>query len=182
MRAIIYARVSTEEQKLYGYSLDAQIDACKNYCERRGWKVVMIYKEAISSRKEDKRPQFQRAITFLKEGGADVLVAWKLDRISRSNFEFQKLLREVGYKFATVEDNLDLTDEHKKLEADIRIAFAEEKEYKLQNKVWAGQSHGRGEEDWQTSQILGGNSTEGSQTARVGILHERDFGEAGNIR
>ena len=116
MRAIIYARVSTEEQKLYGYSLDAQIEACKRYCELKGWDVVFIYKEAKSSRLEDKRPEFHRAIDFIKEGGADVLVAWKLDRISRSNFEFQKLVREVGYKFVAVEDGLDLTDERKKSE------------------------------------------------------------------
>ena len=143
MRAIIYARVSTEEQKLYGYSLDAQIEVCKRYCEQRGWDVVMIYKEAISSKKEDKRPQFQRAITFLKEGGADVLVAWKLDRISRSNFEFQSLLREVGYKFVTIEDNMDLTDERKKLEADIRIAFAEEERRNISKRTKLGLARAR---------------------------------------
>lgn len=145
MRAIIYARVSTEEQKLYGYSLNAQIEVCKKYCEQRGWEVVMIYKEAISSKKEDRRPQFKRAITFLKEGGADVLVAWKLDRISRSNFEFQKLLREVGYKFVTVEDNMDLTDERKKLEADIRIAFAEEERRNISKRTKLGLARARAE-------------------------------------
>lgn len=145
MRAIIYARVSTEEQKLYGYSLNAQIEVCKRYCEQRGFEVVMIYKEAISSKKEDKRPQFQRAITFLKEGGADLLVAWKLDRISRSNFEFQKLLREVGYKFVTVEDNMDLTDERKKLEADIRIAFAEEERRNISRRTKLGLARARAE-------------------------------------
>ena len=145
MRAIIYARVSTEEQRLFGYSLDAQIEVCKEYCKRRGWDVVLIYKEAISSKKEDKRPEFQRAITFLKEGGADVLVAWKLDRISRSNFEFQKLLREVGYKFVTVEDNMDLTNENKKLEADIRIAFAEEERRNISRRTKLGLEKARKE-------------------------------------
>jgi|Deesub1362A_J573_1020465.scaffolds.fasta_scaffold00749_27 DNA invertase Pin-like site-specific DNA recombinase len=143
MRAIIYARVSTEEQRLFGYSLDAQIKVCREYCERRGWDVVLVYREAVSSKKEDKRTEFQRAITFLKEGGADVLVAWKLDRISRSNFEFQKLLREVGYKFATVQDNLDLTDENKKLEADIRIAFAEEERRNISIRTKLGLERAR---------------------------------------
>jgi len=126
MRAIIYARVSTEEQKLFGYSLDGQIDVCKRYCEQQGWEIVGIYKEGISTRLEDRRPEFHRAITFMKEGGADVLVSWKLTRISRSNFEFQNLIRDVGFRFVLVEDGLDLTKENKKLEADIRIAFAEE--------------------------------------------------------
>ena len=143
MRAIIYARVSTEEQKLYGYSLDAQIEACKRYCELKGWDVVFIYKEAKSSRLEDKRPEFNRAIDFLKEGGADILVAWKLDRISRSNFEFQKLVREVGYKFVAVEDGLDLTDERKKFEADIKIAMAEEERRNISRRTKLGLERAR---------------------------------------
>ena len=138
MRAIIYARVSTEEQSLFGYSLDAQIEVCKRYCELKGWKVVMIYKEAKSSQLEDKRPEFSHAITFLKEGGADVLVAWKLDRISRSNFEFQNLIRKVGYKFVAVEDGLDLTDDKNKLTADIKVAVAEEERRNISKRTKLG--------------------------------------------
>ena len=54
MRAIIYARVSTEEQKLFGYSLGAQIEVCKDYCKKRGWDIVKIYKEAVTTKFEDK--------------------------------------------------------------------------------------------------------------------------------
>ena len=59
MRAIIYARVSTEEQKLYGYSLDAQIEVCKRYCEMKGWEVVYIYKgsKIITPREQASRIQ-----------------------------------------------------------------------------------------------------------------------------
>ena len=145
MKAIIYARVSTEEQKLFGYSLDAQVEVCKRYCEQQGWEIVMIYKEGISSRLEDKRPEFHKAITFLKEGGADVLVAWKLTRISRSNFEFQNLLRDVGFKFVLVEDGLDLTKESKKLEADIRIAFAEEERRNISRATKLGLERAKAE-------------------------------------
>jgi len=44
MRAIIYARVSTEEQKREGYSIEAQIKACRTYAQAKGWKVIRIYK------------------------------------------------------------------------------------------------------------------------------------------
>ena len=46
MRAIIYARVSTEEQKRKGYSIEAQIEACRAYAKAKGWEVVTVFKEA----------------------------------------------------------------------------------------------------------------------------------------
>ncbi len=54
----------------------------------------IVSSEAISSQKGDKHPQFQRAITFLKEVGADVLVTWKPDHISNPvlHLIFQNLL------------------------------------------------------------------------------------------
>ncbi len=65
---------------------------------------MYIYKETKSSQLEDKHPKFHRSVNFIKEDSADVLVSWKLDKISSSNFEFQKLVREVGYRFVAVED------------------------------------------------------------------------------
>ena len=143
MRAIIYARVSTEEQKLFGYSLDAQIEVCKEYCKKKGWNLVKIYKEAKSTKFEDKRPEFARAITFLKEGGADVLVAWKLDRISRSNQEFQNLVGDVGFKFVAIDDNIDLTDDKDKLKADIMIAVAEHERRNIRHRTRLGLERAR---------------------------------------
>ena len=70
-------------------------------------------------------------------------MAWKLDRISRSNFEFQKLVREVGYKFVAVEDGLDLTDERKKFEADIKIAMAEEERRNISRRTKLGLERAR---------------------------------------
>ena len=143
MKAIIYARVSTEEQKLLGYSLEAQIEVCKRYCKLKGWDIVMVYKEAKSSKMENKRPKFSKAIALLKEGGADVLVAWKLDRISRSNFEFQNLVKKIGYKFVAVEDGLDLTDDKNKLTADIKIAVAEEERRNITRRTKLGLERAR---------------------------------------
>ncbi len=84
MRAIIYARVSTEEQKK-GYSIEAQIEACKKYCESVGWEIVGIKKdEGKSGTSIKKRKALKEAISLIKEGKADILVAHKLDRITRS--------------------------------------------------------------------------------------------------
>ena len=60
MRAVLYERVSSEEQ-VEGYSLDAQDRAGRAYCEAQGWDVVRVYRdEGKSARTDDlaKRPQF----------------------------------------------------------------------------------------------------------------------------
>ena len=66
MRAIIYARVSTKKQKEKGHSIEAQIKACKAYAEMQGWEIVGIYKEPKSGETIEKRPELQRALTFLE--------------------------------------------------------------------------------------------------------------------
>ena len=94
MRAIIYARVSTEEQKRKGYSIEGQIEACKSYARAKGWEIIKIYKEPKSAKEGsiEKRKELQRALTFLEVGGADILLVWRLDRVTRSIIDFTKII------------------------------------------------------------------------------------------
>ncbi len=64
MRAALYARVSSEEQ-VEGYSIDAQLRACRNYAREKGWVIVNEYvDEGKSARSEDtaKRPKFKEML------------------------------------------------------------------------------------------------------------------------
>jgi len=129
---VIYARVSTEEQKK-GWSLKAQIEACQRYCEMKGWEIVEICKDVKSGREIKGRSEFQRAVRLVKEGMADVLVAWKLDRITRSSKDFVLLCDDVmkvrdGEKFigiASVTENIDLTTPIGRAVANIIITIAQ---------------------------------------------------------
>lgn len=131
MKAIIYARVSTEEQKK-GYSLDAQIEECKRYCELKGWEIVKIYKE-VKSAANMKRDELSKAIQMIKIGVADILVAWKLDRITRSSKDFVLLCDEIlkiknGEKFigiVSVTENIDLTTPIGRAVANIIVVIAQ---------------------------------------------------------
>lgn len=117
MKAIIYVRVSTEEQEEKGYSLDAQIEICKKYCEMRGWEVVKVYSEVGSGRDLKNRTKLLKAIDMIKSGVADVLVAWKMDRVTRKQKDFiyiseQLLKQKDGKEFiglVSVTENIDLT-------------------------------------------------------------------------
>ncbi len=126
MKAIIYARVSTEEQEEKGYSLDAQVDACRKYCEMKGWEIIKIYREVGSAWDSmEKREKFMKAVELVELGVADVIVAWKLDRILRLTEDLIKLKKRIGYKFVSVTENLDGSTAFGRFAIDIAIRVAE---------------------------------------------------------
>src|SRR5690348_7170403 len=83
MRAVIYCRVSTEAQEREGTSLDSQEDACRKYVLEQGYDLVGMEREAATGASVD-RPGLGRLRERIRSRGADVLVAYALDRLSRS--------------------------------------------------------------------------------------------------
>lgn len=155
MKAIIYARVSTEEQEK-GYSLEAQIEECKKYCESKGWKVVKVYRE-VKSAANIKRDELSKAIEMVKLGVADILVAWKIDRITRSIKDFVFLTEELmkekdGEKyiaFTSVRENLDLTTAVGRAFASIVTIFAQLEREMISERTKMGFKEGEG--SWETN-------------------------------
>lgn len=97
LRAVVYTRVSTEEQARDGHGLMAQWMAATTEVERRGWVTVeVIPDEGVSGgRHFGTRPGGARAIELLESGAADVLVASKLDRMCRSFADAGALLEKA---------------------------------------------------------------------------------------
>ena len=85
MKAIIYARVSTAEQAQSGLGVEAQIEACRRYCDYRGLDVVdTITENGVSgAMAPHDRPGMGQALAMLASGEAELLIAAKLDRIGR---------------------------------------------------------------------------------------------------
>ena len=92
-RVGLYVRVSTEEQALRGFSIDAQIDALKEYCKKKGLKIVDIYSdEGTSGAKPPlKRPELKRLLDDVEAGKIDMILFTKLDRWFRSVKEYFKV-------------------------------------------------------------------------------------------
>ncbi len=87
MKAVILARVSTEEQKDAGNSLPAQIARLEAYCKRKGFEIVETYSFDESAYKT-KRDEFDRILDFLKEKTEKIAVCFdKVDRLSRNVFD-----------------------------------------------------------------------------------------------
>ncbi len=85
-RAVIYVRVSTTEQAQGGYSIEAQLEACRRYAREQGWIVVREYRDAGESATTAARPQLRQMLTDLTSGevSASHLVFHKYDRLARN--------------------------------------------------------------------------------------------------
>ena len=114
MRAAIYARVSSEEQ-VDGYSLDAQMRACRKYVDDHGWSIACEFvEEGRSGRTDDitKRPQFKQMMEDAEQGTFDVIVVHKLDRFSRNRriaFEYFDKISKWNVGFVSISENMDFS-------------------------------------------------------------------------
>jgi site-specific DNA recombinase len=82
-RAVIYCRVSTEEQA-GNYSLSTQLEACRKYAEQHGLIVVADFADDYSGATPiEARPHGREAFTLLKSSETDCLIAFSIDRIAR---------------------------------------------------------------------------------------------------
>lgn len=95
-RVIAYLRVSTDEQGDSGAGLAAQRKAVTDYCTSRGWTDVQLVEEVASAKSIEHRPLLGDVLDRLTSGRADILLASKLDRVSRSVIDFAGLLDQAG--------------------------------------------------------------------------------------
>lgn len=111
-KAIIYVRVSTDEQSEKGYSLQHQEERIKQYCQHNNIEVVGFYKEDYSA-KSFERPAFNELLAFLKKGKgvANLLLFLKWDRFSRNAGDAYMMisrLNKLGVEPQAIEQPLDL--------------------------------------------------------------------------
>lgn len=94
--AAIYCRVSTEDQAREGYSLPEQQEKLKDLCKYRDYNIYGIYEDAgISGKDMEHRPQFQKMLESVRDGKINVIVAYKLDRLTRSVRDLEILISEL---------------------------------------------------------------------------------------
>ena len=95
MRAITYARVSTDAQERDGTSLDSQERACLQFAHEQGWHVVESIRDAASGFSLD-RPGIARVRQLLRAGVVDVVIPYAVDRLSRNQNQIGVLFDEIG--------------------------------------------------------------------------------------
>jgi site-specific DNA recombinase len=152
-RCAIYTRKSTTaglEQEFN--SLDAQREACLQYIRSQpGWEVVPVaYDDGGFTGANVDRPAFQRLLTDIEAKQIDVVVVYKVDRLSRSLLDFAKVMDQFnrsGAAFVSVTQNFSTADAMGRLTLNMLMSFAEfEREMigeRTRDKIQAARRRGR---------------------------------------
>lgn len=125
---VCYIRVSSQEQKLHGISLDAQRDKLKEYAEKHGLKIVGWYEdEGVSGRKLIKnRPALQRMLKDAQAGKFNRILFIKLDRFFRSVAEYHECMKLIDPVIWTAtEEKYDLSTANGRAFVNMKLTIAE---------------------------------------------------------
>ena len=95
LRVALYVRVSSQEQADEGYSIGEQTERLKKYADAMGWVVHKIYVDPGYSGGNMERPGLNEMIKDVENGEIDTVVVYKLDRLSRSQFDTLYLIEKV---------------------------------------------------------------------------------------
>lgn len=128
VRVAAYVRVSTQEQKLHGLSLDAQKQKLQEYADKHGLKIVEWYlDEGVSGRKLIKRrPELQRMIRDAEAGKFDRIIFIKLDRFFRSVAEYHECMKRIDpVLWTATEEKYDLTTANGRAFVNMKLTIAE---------------------------------------------------------
>ena len=125
----IYTRVSTEDQAREGFSLPEQKERLELYCKLNDYEIKEYYTDAgISAKTGNHRPEYERMLEDGRQGKINMIIAYKLDRITRSTKDWESLI-EYSEKYdvalAFVNDNIDTTNANGKMISRIMMSVSQ---------------------------------------------------------
>lgn len=128
-RVAIYCRVSTVEQAEEGYSIDEQNLKIREYCEREGHEIYNLYEDrGISGKNITNRPGIKQLLHDATENKFDLVIVWKLNRISRKLLDILnivELLNKHDIAFRSLTENFETETPSGKLQLNIMGAIGE---------------------------------------------------------
>ena len=115
----LYLRVSTEDQAREGFSLPEPRERLESFCKFKGYEIIDYYEDAgISAKTGNYRPEFERLKNDIKAKKVNTIVALKLDRITRSIYDWENLmtfLDENNAYLDCVNDEINTTSANGKM-------------------------------------------------------------------
>src|SRR5215468_4094897 len=153
-RCAIYTRKSSEEGLEQQFnSLDAQREACAAFIlsqKHEGWIVLpTLYDDGGFSGGTMERPALQRLLADIGAGKVDVVVVYKIDRLTRSLFDFAKIVEAFdarGVSFVSITQQFNTTTSMGRLTLNVLLSFAQfEREVageRIRDKIAASKKKG----------------------------------------
>ena len=125
----LYLRVSTEDQAKEGFSLPEQRERLEALCKFKGYKIYDYYTDAgISAKTGNHRPEFDRLIEDAKNKKINTIIALKLDRLSRSIYDWENLLKtseKYGFDLVCANDDINTTNANGKMVTRIMMSVSQ---------------------------------------------------------
>ncbi len=171
LNGILYTRVSTDEQRDKGVSLDTQIEKGNAYATLNDIRFVATFTDDFTGTKLD-RPEFSKALEMLRSGKAQAIVCYDSDRLSRNPTDYVLLRDEflklgVELHFVT-RGKIDLNDFGHMVMEDIQGRFAKQ----WLKKITEGLANGINHKIKQGSVMVRQHPPYGYQVVKEGKLHK----------
>lgn len=142
IRVAAYIRVSTEEQKFHGLSVEAQTTALEDWANKNDLKIVQFYNDAgFSARKPyHKRPAMVKLLEDVEANKIDLIIFTKLDRWFRSlpdYFKVQEILEKNNVNWRTIQEDYDTTTASGRLKVNIMLSVAQDEADRTSERIKA---------------------------------------------
>lgn len=132
-----YARVSTDEQKKFGFSIQAQKDALEKYCKENNYKYEFYIDEGISASSMRKRKALN--VMLEKSNAFDMILFTKLDRLSRNVLDannINKLLNDNNCTMKAIdEDDIDTSTADGTFIFNLKVSLAQREIGKTSERI-----------------------------------------------
>lgn len=130
LRAVIYIRVSTEEQARHGYSLDSQKKRLIEYCKIKNYKLVDIYADEgkTARTKLNNRKELLRLVDDANKDKYDIIVFWRLDRWFRNvadYYKVQEILEKNKIEWECSDEEYNTNTSNGRLHLNIKLSIAQ---------------------------------------------------------
>ena len=139
-RVAAYCRVSTEEQKKHGYSIQTQKDKLQNYIDAHADMMLVDFyiDDGVSAVKVGKRVEMQRLLSDVKEHKVDMILFTKLDRWGRSvgiYYQIQSVLDEYGVIWKAIDEDYEIETSAGKFKVNIMMSVAQQERDRCSERI-----------------------------------------------
>ena len=140
----LYIRVSTEDQVREGFSLKEQEKRLRAMCEYKGYEVYKIYKDSgISAKTGNYRPAFEELLQDIKDKKCNTIVVLKLDRLTRSVYDWENILKFLEENDAYLDcanDDINTTNANGKMISRILTSVSQQEIERTSERTKVGLS------------------------------------------
>lgn len=138
----LYIRVSTTEQAEEGYSIEAQTERLEAYCKARDWLIYQRYIDPGFSGSNKERPALKKLIQDAEQKKFDLVLVYKLDRLSRSQKDTLFLIEDIfsvnNVDFVSINENFDTSTAFGRAMIGILSVFAQLEREQIRERTMMG--------------------------------------------